>query len=187
MKYSSVSHVVPLPQPAVMYHTTPFTSATLLCVITPTGRQQQRLKQNNGHGILTKICIAERWPFVRFQDGDPSAILDSLGLQINATVQTFTSVALFKLVWNSLLDWVEHLLRTWSCSRDTSACGALGNTQLLATVKLCWITYCSRPVTIHREAETRNQFSFVCFFMLDRNWWILSHTLQQVQAIIQYI
>jgi len=93
-----VSHVVPLPQPAVMYHTTPFTSATLLCVITPTGRQQQRQKQNNGHGILTKICIAERWPF------DLSAILDSLGLQINATEQTFTAVALFKLVWNSLLD-----------------------------------------------------------------------------------
>jgi len=131
-------------------------------------------KQNNGHRILTKICIGQRWPFVRFQDGDPSAILDSLGLQINATEQMFTAVALFQLVWNSLLDCVcdptsniesvEHLLRTWSCSRDTSACGALGNTQLLATVKLCWITYCSRPVTIHREAETRNQFSFVCFF-----------------------
>ena len=57
-------------------------------------------KQNNGHGILSKICIAERWPF------DLSAILDSLGLQINATEQTFTAVALFQLVWNSLLDCV---------------------------------------------------------------------------------
>jgi len=31
---------------------------------------------------------------------------------------------------------------------------------------------------LHREARKRNQFSFVCIYLiLDRNWWIFSHTL----------
>ena len=34
---------------------------------------------------------------------------------------------------------------------------------------------------VHREAEKRNQFSFVCIFlMLHRNWWFFSHTLMKV-------
>ena len=31
-------------------------------------------------------------------------------------------------------------------------------------------------IVVHREAEKRNQFPFVCIFsILDRNWWIFSH------------
>jgi len=36
----------------------------------------------------------------------------------------------------------------------------------------------SSSIDLHREAEKRNQFSFVCIcLVLDRNWWIFSHTL----------